>query len=47
MVNGKGADITRDDLLAVGVRAGLPSRRARTILDEVEEVVRGALGKLG
>lgn len=47
MVNGKGNGITHDDLLAVGVRAGLPSRRARAMLDEVEEVVRGALGKLG
>lgn len=41
------AGITRDDLLAVGVRAGLPSRRARAMLDEVQEVVRGALGKRG
>lgn len=47
IVNGKGADITRDDLLAAGVRAGLPSRRARAMLDEVQEVVRGALGKRG
>lgn len=47
MVNGKGVGITHDDLLAVGARAGLQSRRARTILDEVEEVVRGALGERG
>ena len=47
MVNGKGADITHDDLLAVGTRAGLPPRRTRAMLDEVEEVVRGALGKQG
>ena len=47
MVNGKGAGITHDDLLAVGTRAGLPPRRARAMLDEVEEVMRGALGKRG
>lgn len=46
MVNGKGAGITNDDLLAVGARAGLPSRSARAILGEVEEAVREALGKL-
>lgn len=47
MVDGKGNGITHDDLLAVGVRAGLPSRRARAMLGEVEEVVRGVLGKRG
>ena len=36
MINGKGANITRDDLMAVGVQAGLSQCVARTVFDEVE-----------
>lgn len=47
MVNGKGSGITREDLLAVGTRAGLPPRATRSMLDEVEEAVRDVLEELG
>lgn len=44
-INGKGAGIDREDMRAVGTRAGLSLRVTRTILEEVEEAVRG-IGKL-
>lgn len=40
-VNGKGRGITREDLLAVAKRAGISTSRARIILDEVGDAVRG------
>lgn len=46
MVNGKGAGITREDLLEVGVRAGLPLRDARSALAEVEEAVFDVMSEL-
>ena len=38
-VNGKGKDITNDDLLAVAKRIGISSRKAKEIVERVEEVV--------
>jgi serine/threonine-protein kinase HipA len=36
-VNGKGASITQEDLVACGVRMGLPSRSCRTVAGDVRE----------
>ncbi len=38
-VSGKGADIADDDLLRVGVQAGIALSKGRIILEEVREAV--------
>lgn len=43
-VNGKGKNVEDHDLIAVGTKAGITARRARTVLEEVREVVCGLLG---
>ncbi len=39
-INGKGDNITKEDLLFVGKQAGLNCARAKNIIDEIEEIVR-------
>ncbi len=41
-VNGKGRDITTEDMTSVGVRAGLPSSRIRSIINRVHETLKAA-----
>ncbi|MEG0374996.1 MAG: type II toxin-antitoxin system HipA family toxin [Raoultibacter sp.] len=45
-INGKGMNVTLDDLKEVGERSGLSSRVVRTVLDEVEDVARRVLSEL-
>ena len=40
-VNGKGRGIALDDVVAVGVRSGIPKRKAREIASQIEEIARG------
>ncbi len=41
MVNGKGADITDDDLVAEAVKAGISKRKAREMIEEVSSCLAG------
>lgn len=43
-VNGNGAAPAKDDLMAVGIRAGLRSKKCREIIDEVQNTVLEMLG---
>ena len=42
-MNGKGKGIGLDDLVSVGVKAGLSKSSARTIADEVRQATAGRL----
>lgn len=46
-VDGKGRDIAKEDLLALGKRAGLSARRCAAWYDHAQEVARTTLGDLG
>ena len=41
LVNGKGADITGEDLLAVGAAGGVSARKGREIYSQIIEVTSG------
>lgn len=46
VINGKGTNITNDDVVEVGIRAGLSQRFARSALLEVHDAVQEAMEKL-
>ena len=42
-VNGKGKDIAKEDLLIIGRQAGINAKKAKSIIEEIDENIRDHL----